>query len=83
MITVFGATGAQGGGLARGILADPKREFAVRAVTRKPDAPKARALAAEGAEIVVADIDDVSSVERAMKGAPGAFCVTNFWEHFS
>ena len=83
VITVFGATGAQGGGLARAILADPKREFAVRAVTRKPDSLNARALAGAGAEIVVADIDDVPSVERAMKGAYGAFCVTNFWEHFS
>ena len=83
VITVFGATGAQGGGLARAILADPKSEFTVRAVTRKPDSPQARALATAGAEMVVADIDDVSSVERAMKGAYGAFCVTNFWEHVS
>ena len=83
VITVFGATGAQGGGLARAILADPKSEFTVRAVTRKPDSPQARALAAAGAEIVVADIDDVSSLERAMKDVHGAFCVTNFWEHFS
>jgi len=37
VITVFGATGAQGGGLARALLADPGRHFAVRAVTRKPD----------------------------------------------
>jgi uncharacterized protein YbjT (DUF2867 family) len=83
LITVFGATGAQGGGLAQAILADPKREFTVRAVTRKPDSDKARALAAEGAEIVVADLDDASSVERAMQGAYGVFGVTNFWEHFS
>ena len=83
VITVFGATGAQGGGLARAILADPKREFTARAVTRKPDSPKARALAAAGAEIVAADLDDVSSLERAMQGAHGVFGVTNFWEHFS
>ena len=83
MITVFGATGAQGGGLARAILADPKREFSVRAVTRKLDSPKARALAVAGAEIVAADLDDVSSLERAMTGAHGVFGVTNFWEHFS
>jgi uncharacterized protein YbjT (DUF2867 family) len=37
IITVFGATGAQGGGLARALLDDPGRHFAVRAVTRKPD----------------------------------------------
>jgi uncharacterized protein YbjT (DUF2867 family) len=83
VITVLGATGAQGGGLARAILADPKREFTARAVTRKPDSPQARALAAAGAEIVAADLDDVSSLERAMQGAHGVFGVTNFWEHFS
>ena len=37
IITVFGATGAQGGGLARALLTDRDRHFAVRAVTRRPD----------------------------------------------
>lgn len=83
LITVFGATGAQGGGLARAILADADGAFAVRAVTRKPDSPNARALAAAGAEIFTADLDDPASVRRAMEGAYGAYCVTNFWEHFS
>ena len=82
-ITVFGATGAQGKGLARAILDDPARRFALRAVTRKPESPAARALAARGAEVVVADLDDARSVGRALQGAHGAFCVTNFWEHFS
>jgi uncharacterized protein YbjT (DUF2867 family) len=82
-ITVFGATGAQGGGLARAILADPQRRFRLRAVTRKPDSPAARVLAAGGAEVVAADLDDAASVGRAMAGSHGAFCVTNFWEHFS
>jgi len=50
IITVFGATGAQGGGLARSILADKAGEFAVRAVTRKPDSDSAKALAAAGAK---------------------------------
>ena len=49
IITVFGATGAQGGGLARAILADKDSEFALRAVTRKPDSEAAKALAAAGA----------------------------------
>ncbi len=83
IITVIGATGAQGGGLARAILADKSGEFAVRAVTRKPDSDSSKALAAAGAEVVVADLDDAASVQRAMNGAFGAFCVTNFWEHFS
>jgi uncharacterized protein YbjT (DUF2867 family) len=83
IITVFGATGAQGGGLARALLADPASGFAVRAVTRKPDSDAGRALAKAGAEVVAADLDDAASVQRAMNGAWGAFCVTNFWEHFS
>ena len=83
IITVFGATGAQGGGLARALLADPAGGFTVRAVTRKPDSDAGRALASAGAEVVAADLDDVASVQRAMNGAHGAFCVTNFWEHFS
>jgi uncharacterized protein YbjT (DUF2867 family) len=83
IVTVFGATGAQGGGLARAILDDPRRRFRLRAVTRKPDSPAARALAQAGAEVVAADLDDAGSVYRAMRGAHAAFCVTNFWEHFS
>jgi hypothetical protein len=83
IITVFGATGAQGGGLAHAILADKDSEFALRAVTRKPDSEAAKALAAAGAQIAVADMDDAASVLRALEGAFGAFCVTNFWEHFS
>jgi uncharacterized protein YbjT (DUF2867 family) len=83
MIAVVGATGAQGGGLARAILEDAKGEFAVRALTRKPDSDKAKALAAQGAEVVRADLDDAESLKRAFAGAYGAFCVTNYWELFS
>lgn len=83
IITVFGATGAQGGGLARAILADRDGPFAVRAVTRDPGSTAARALAAEGAEVVAADLGDAAAVARAMDGAYGAFCVTFFWAHFS
>ena len=83
LITVFGATGAQGGGLARAILDDPQGGFALRAVTRHVDSDKARALAAAGAEVVAADLDEPGSVERAMQGAYGVYAVTNFWEHFS
>jgi uncharacterized protein YbjT (DUF2867 family) len=83
VIAVVGATGAQGGGLVRAILADPEGDFAARAITRNPDSDKARALAEGGAEVVQADLDDRASVEGAFSGAYGAFCVTNFWEHFS
>lgn len=83
IIVVFGATGAQGGGLARAIAADADGPFVARAITRNPESAKAQALAALGVEVVAADTDDATSLERALAGAYGAFCVTNFWEHFS
>jgi uncharacterized protein YbjT (DUF2867 family) len=82
IIAVLGATGAQGGGLARAILRDPAGGFAVRALTRNPASDKATALAALGAEVVETDVDDERSLERAFAGAHGAFCVTFFWSHF-
>lgn len=83
IIAVVGATGAQGSGLVRAILADPKREFSVRAITRSPDGERGRELARLGVDVVAADLDDPKSVRQAFRGAYGAFCVTNFWEHFS
>jgi uncharacterized protein YbjT (DUF2867 family) len=83
IIAVVGATGAQGGGLARAILADKSGDFVVRAITRDIASPAARALAAAGADTVAADLSDPSSVVRAFDGAYGAFCVTFFWNHFS
>jgi len=83
VIAVFGATGAQGGGLARAILADPEQRFSVRAITRNPALPRARELARLGAEVVAADIDDEKSVRRVLEGAYGAFFITFFWNHLS
>ena len=83
IIAVVGATGAQGSGVVRAILADPKGGFKVRALTRIPESDKGKQLAAMGAEVVAADLDDQKSVERAFAGAYGAFCLTNFWEHGS
>jgi uncharacterized protein YbjT (DUF2867 family) len=81
IIAVVGATGAQGGGLVNAILKDKKGPFAVRAITRDPNSAKAKALAAAGAEVVAADVDDEKSLAKAFKGAHGAFCVTFYWEH--
>jgi uncharacterized protein YbjT (DUF2867 family) len=83
IIAVVGATGAQGGGLACAILSDPARSFTVRALTRRADSDKAKALADLGATVVHADLDDVASLTSAFRGAHAAYCVTNFWEHFS
>ena len=82
-IAVVGATGAQGGGLVRAILADKGGEFAARALTRDVDSDKAKALAKAGAEVVAVNVDEVDSLRRAFQGAYGAFCVTFFWDHFS
>src|SRR6059036_3336799 len=82
IIAVVGATGSQGGGLVRAILADPNGEFTARALTRNINSEKAKALAKVGAEVVAA-VDDIESLKRAFDGAHGAFCVTFFWEHMS
>lgn len=83
IITVFGATGAQGGGLCNSILSDKQSEFAVRAVTRDAGSDKAKALKDRGAEVVEADVDDKASVLKSLEGAYGAYFVTFFWAHFS
>lgn len=83
IIAVVGATGAQGGGLVRAIMRDKSGPFTARALTRDPNSDKARALAALGAEVVAADVDDLESLKRAFAGAYGAFCVTFFWAHMS
>jgi NAD(P)-dependent dehydrogenase (short-subunit alcohol dehydrogenase family) len=79
IIAVVGATGSQGGGLVRAILADPDREFAARVLTRNSQSGKAQELAASGAEVVEADLDDEASLVRAFEGTHGAFIVTNYW----
>lgn len=83
VIVVFGATGAQGGGLVHAILNDKNSEFAVRAVTRDTSSDKAKELAKLGAEVVAGDVDDIKSINRALDGAYGAYFVTFFWSHFS
>jgi uncharacterized protein YbjT (DUF2867 family) len=83
IIAVVGATGAQGGGLVRAILNDPEGELTARAITRNVNSDKAKALAEAGAEVVAADVEDKTSLDKAFEGSYGAFCVTFFWEHFS
>jgi uncharacterized protein YbjT (DUF2867 family) len=83
IIAVVGSTGSQGGGLCHAILDDKSGEFACRAITRDPNKDKAKALAAKGAEVVKADLDDIESLKKAFAGAHGVYGVTNFWEHFS
>lgn len=77
LVLIAGATGQQGGAIAHGLLA---KGWKVRAMTRHPESPKAAELKRLGAEVVAADLDDAASIERAIKGAWGAFAVQNTWE---
>jgi hypothetical protein len=83
IIAVVGATGAQGGGLVRAIQHNTHGEYRARAITRDVNSPKAKELAALGAEVVSGDVDDEESLKRAFDGAHGAYCVTFYWAHFS
>jgi uncharacterized protein YbjT (DUF2867 family) len=74
IIAVAGATGLQGGAVTRRLL---RAHWGVRALTRNPDANKARALAQLGAEVVKADLSDPVSLERAFDGVTGVFSVQN------
>jgi uncharacterized protein YbjT (DUF2867 family) len=75
MIAVTGATGRQGGAVARHLLADGWR---VRALTRRPDAPAARALADLGAEVVRADMIHKNDLVHAFRDVYGVYSVQNF-----
>ena len=81
VIAVIGATGAQGGGVIRAMYAEPERRFAARAITRKPDSQSARALAAEGVEVCLGNLDDATTLERAFTAVHAVYAVTNYWEH--
>lgn len=76
-IVVTGATGKQGGAVARELLGAGHR---VRAMTRHPEGVAARALAVAGAEVVQGDFDDAASLRRVLEGAWGTFAVQNTWE---
>uniref|UniRef100_A0A8D0B3K4 NmrA-like family domain-containing protein 1 n=1 Tax=Salvator merianae TaxID=96440 RepID=A0A8D0B3K4_SALMN len=81
LVVVFGATGAQGGSVARALLADGT--FHVRAVTRNPRQKAAQELKKRGAQVVKASLDDEQSLEAALAEAFAAFLVTDFWDHLS
>jgi hypothetical protein len=80
LVVVVGATGNQGGSVARRFLQDP--QYVVRGLTRDPSSAAAKELAALGADMVQADLDDVKSLEAAFAGANVIFSVTNYWEPF-
>ena len=70
VIAVVGATGMQGGGLVRAILADPNSGMTVRALTRDVNSDKAKELTRLGAEVMAVDVHDVESLKRAFAVGP-------------
>ena len=76
IIAVTGATGQQGGAVARKLLADG---WKVRALTRDVDKPAVQELASLGAEVVSGDMDERAQLDAAFEGAYGVFSVQNFW----
>ena len=79
LIVVVGATGNQGGSVARRFL---KAGYRVRGLTRNVTSPAAKTLQDLGVEVVQADLDDPDSLKKAFKGANVIFSVTNYWEPF-
>jgi uncharacterized protein YbjT (DUF2867 family) len=75
LILVSGATGTQGGAVARALI---ERGFAVRGLTRNPDSERARALSALGAEMVRGDFEDTASLDAALAGTYGAYSVQQY-----
>lgn len=80
LIAVFGATGNQGGAVAKFLLQHPDHAYRVRAITRNPDAAAARRLRAHGAEVVQADLTVPETLAAAVQGCWGIFGVTNFYD---
>jgi uncharacterized protein YbjT (DUF2867 family) len=76
IIAVSGATGQQGGVVARKLFADG---WKVRALTRDVDKAAAQELASLGAEVVAGDMDNRAELDAAFKGVYGVFSVQNFW----
>ncbi|RDA91046.1 hypothetical protein CP533_6112 [Ophiocordyceps camponoti-saundersi (nom. inval.)] len=85
ILTVFGATGNQGGSVIDAVLADAtlRNEFRIRGVTRDSNKPAAKALSARGVDVVQADMSSTAAAAPAVQGAHTVFLVTNFWESMS
>src|SRR5690349_25163268 len=74
-ILVIGASGAQGGSVARHLLADGR--WTVRAFVRNPESSAARTLRDAGVELAVGDLDMPERLRDAMDSCHGVFGVTS------
>ncbi|ATZ56217.1 hypothetical protein BCIN_13g00660 [Botrytis cinerea B05.10] len=81
ILTVVGATGAQGGSVVASAL--KSGDYKVRGITRNVESAAAKALIAQGVEMVAADADDVASLVKAFEGSHAIFVVTDFFAPFA
>ena len=81
LLTIFGATGNQGGSVIDTMLGHPdlKEKYSLRGITRDTASRKSKALEDQGVEMVQAELNDVESLKTAIKGSYGVFGITDFW----
>lgn len=72
-IVVLGATGQQGGGVARSLLATNR--WSLRTISRDPDSPAAAGLLRQGIDVRAGNLDQPSSLREAFEGAYGVYSV--------
>ena len=81
LLVVLGATGNQGGSVIKTFLEHP--QYKIRGLTRNTSSDKAKALTEQGVEMVSANIEDRSAIDKVFKGADIVFAVTDFWAHLN
>jgi uncharacterized protein YbjT (DUF2867 family) len=81
LLTIFGATGNQGGSIIDTVLANPSLadKYSLRGISRDPSSGKSKALSSKGVEVVQGELDDLESLKKAVAGSYGVFGVTDFW----
>ena len=77
IILVTGATGRQGSAVLRHLLS---HGFKTRALTRDPEKPSSQFLKSQGVEVFKGDLEDIGSLQQALKGVYGVFSLQNYWE---
>jgi uncharacterized protein YbjT (DUF2867 family) len=82
VLTVFGATGNQGGSVIDVILSEStlREKYAIRGITRHTSSTSAQALTEKGVEMFSANANDGNSLRQAVRGSHSVFGLTNFWD---